>query len=491
MSVALELQQSRCIDNDEEGTVDWGTSHELNPLETLMWRVDTDPMMRSTVMALEVLDVAPDWDRLVAAHEWASRMVPRFGDRVLEPLGVLGTPVWSADSHLDLHYHLRRARLGGNGGWSELLIAAEQLAMTPFDRARPPWEAVLIEGLPEGKAAYLLKLHHALTDGLGLTQLLSEIHSRQRAHDPRKPQPPEATHLKVDRAQYLSRQLRRDIGAVPATIRVGGATVVRGLRGPARFARDAIRYANSARRVLSPPAAAGLPLLAARGTSWRFVALDVDFADLRGAAKVAGGSLNDAFLASLLAAFRLYHDRSHAPLSEDTTMPVSVPVSIRRNSDGAGGNHFAPARLACPVGVVDPAVRIKMIGELMRDARSEPALESAALVAPVLARMPASLLVRMAGATTAGNDLQASNVPGVQEEMYMAGAKIERIYPFAPLPGCAAMIALHTYNGVCCIGANLDVAAVTDPALFAGCLSDGFAEVLDLKSGARGPVVLA
>jgi len=470
--------------------VDWGTSPELNALETLMWRADTNPMMRSTVMAIEVLDVAPDWDRLVAAHEWASRMVPRFSDRVLEPLGVLGTPVWSTDSHLDLHYHLRRVRLGGDGSWSELLTMAEQLAMTPFDRSRPPWEAVLVEGLPAGKAAYLLKLHHALTDGLGLTHLLSEIHSRQRAHNPRKPQPREATHLKVDRAQYLSRQLRRDLGAVPAAIRVAGATVVRGLRGPAGFTRDAIRYVDSARRVLSPPAASGLPLLAARGTSWRFVALDVDFADLRGAAKAAGGSLNDAFLAALLAAFRLYHDRSNAPLSADDTMPVSVPVSIRR-SVGAGENHFAPARLAGPVGIVDPAVRIKTIGQLMRDARDEPALESATLITPVLARIPASLLVRIAGATTAGNDLQASNVPGVQEDMYLAGARIERIYPFAPLPGCAAMISLHTYNGVCCIGANLDVAAVTDPALFARCLADGFAEVLDLTSATADPVVLA
>ena len=479
------------MSTDEEEQVDWGTSHELNPLETLMWRADTDPMMRSTVMAIEVLDVAPDWDRLVAAHEWASRMVPRFGDRVLEPLGVLGTPVWSADTHLDLHYHLRRVRLGGNGGWSQLLITAEQLAMTPFDRSRPPWEAVLVEGLPDGKAAYLLKLHHALSDGLGLTQLLSEIHSRQRAHNPDKPQPPQTTRLNVARGEYLSRQLRRDLGAVPAAIRFGGATVLRGLRGPVGFARDAISYLNSARRVLSPPAASGLPLLAARGTSWRFVALDVNFADLRAAAKAAGGSLNDAFLAALLAAFRLYHDRSDAPLPPDATMPVSVPVSIRRHSDRAGGNHFAPARLACPVGTVDPAIRIKVIGQLMREARSEPALESATLVAPALARMPASLLVRMAGATTSGNDLQASNVPGVQEDLYLAGARIERIYPFAPLPGCAAMICLHTYNGVCCIGANLDVAAVTDPALFARCLSDGFTEVLELTSAAGEPVVLA
>jgi diacylglycerol O-acyltransferase / wax synthase len=98
----------------------------------------------------------------------------------------------------------------------------------------------------------------------------------------------------------------------------------------------------------------------------------------------------------------------------------------------------------------------------------------------MMARLPGSLVVRVAGAATAGNDLQASNVPGVEEDLYLAGALIERIYPFAPLPGCAAMITLHTYRGMCSVGANLDAAAVKDPELFAQCMIDGFAEVLSL-----------
>jgi len=98
--------------------------------------------------------------------------------------------------------------------------------------------------------------------------------------------------------------------------------------------------------------------------------------------------------------------------------------------------------------------------------------------------------VRIAGATTAGNDLQASNVPGLEEDLYLAGALIERIYPFAPLPGCAAMISLHSYRGICSVGANLDAAAIVDPGLFARCLSHGFAEVLALAPAAGKPTLL-
>ena len=78
------------------------------------------------------------------------------------------------------------------------------------------------------------------------------------------------------------------------------------------------------------------------------------------------------------------------------------------------------------------------------------------------------------------NDLQASNVPGVPHETYLAGAKVERFYPFGPLPGCAAMVTMVSHAGTCGIGVNVDPAAVTQPDAFLGCLVDGMDEVLAL-----------
>ena len=93
------------------------------------------------------------------------------------------------------------------------------------------------------------------------------------------------------------------------------------------------------------------------------------------------------------------------------------------------------------------------------------------LVAPLLARLPAPLISQLAGSLTKSNDLQASNVPGFQEDLYMAGAKIERVYGLGPLPGCATMITLITHGTTACVGVNLDPAAVTDPELFAECVA--------------------
>lgn len=461
----------------QDRPLDWGAERDMNALETLMWRAEADPRLRSSVCALEELDVTPDWDRLLAAHEWATRLVPRFRQRVVEPAFGLGTPSWVVDPDFDLHYHVRRVRLPEGAGFRELLEAAEQIAMAPLDRARSLWEAVLFEGLPDGRAAYLLKLHHATADGIGFVQVLGELHSRTRRSNPDKLQPLPPRPERVTPTEALVRQLTQDARGLPGACARATGTTLRALSRPDRTAVDLARYGGSLWRVLADPDADRSPLLRERSLSWRFQAYDAPFAGLRGASKAAGGSLNDAFLAGLLGAFRIYHEELGRPIER---MPIAIPISVRRADDLEGGNRFAAARLAAPVGVADPAARIEAISALVRSAREEPAIDGLGMVAPALSRLPAPAISLLAGGLTKSNDLQASNVPGMREDRFLAGALIERSYGFGPLPGCATMITLISHRDQCCMAVNLDPAAVTEPERFAGCMVAGFEEVLAL-----------
>src|SRR5262245_22182235 len=469
--------------------LDWGASREMNALEALMWRgEEADPRLRSTICSFGVLDCAPDWQRFLAACEWGTRMVPRFRQKVVEPALGFGNPVWVTDPDFDLHYHVRRQRISEGGGWREALECAEQIAMTPFDRARSPLEVVLFEGLPDGRAAMLLKMHHSATDGIGGFQLFSKLHSRTREHNPSKPQPaPPPPEWKTPR-DVLREQLERDARQMRDNARDAAAGVLSVVRHPIRSVTHAIQFASSLRRMLAEPVSEGSPLLRHRSLSWRFQTFDVSFPGLRAAAKAAGASLNDAFLAALLGAFRLYHAKFGAAID---TMPIAIPISVRRPDDPEGGNRFTGARFAAPVGMAGPKLRMKRMGELVRDARNEPALDGMSVVAPLLTRLPTPLISQLGGSLTRSNDLQASNVPGFQEDLYMAGAKIERVYGLGPLPGCATMITLITHGTTGCVGVNLDPAAVTEPELFAECVMGGFAEVLALHPGSAAPVRLA
>ncbi|HEV7465867.1 MAG TPA: wax ester/triacylglycerol synthase domain-containing protein [Candidatus Dormibacteraeota bacterium] len=464
-----------------EAAAAWGSAGEMSPFETLMWRAEGDSRLSAPVTVVDVLDRAPDWGRLVAAHEWGSRLVPRARQRVVDPPLQLGAPVWATGPDFDLHHHLRRARVPPPGSLAQVLELAEKMATTPFDRARPLWEALLVGGLEGGRAAYVVKIHPGVTDGMGGIQLLGLLHSRRREPSPRKPMPPPPEPEPVSPLSVLGGQMRRRLRGAPGEagrhLGSGVAALGRLATEPADTVAGAVRFGRSLQRVLAPPPVRSSPLLRGRSLSWRFGALECGVDQLRAAGGAAGGTLGDAYVAALLGGFRRYHEHFGVAVDE---LPMAMPLSLRRHDHPMGGNRFAGARLAAPVGEPDPAERIRLVHDLVLGARAEPAADALGLLAPALNLVPTPLITRWYAAQTGGLDLQASNVPGIPHPVYIAGARIERMYPFGPLPGCAVMTGLVSHVDTCCIGVNCDAAAVIDVDRFVDCLGEGLAEVLAL-----------
>jgi diacylglycerol O-acyltransferase len=460
----------------------WSAAPEMDSFETVMWRAEADPRLRSSVTLVEILDRVPDPERLLRAHDWASRIVPRFRQRVVEPPLSLGAPTWVTDGELDFSYHLQHVRLPPPGTMRQVLDVAQAVAMRPLDRARPLWEAVVVDGLEGGQAAYILKAHHVVTDGIGGVQLLAMLHSRSREPMRDRPEPPAPAADTRTPVEILAGQATRRAIEFPGWAARQSAAAARfaarALESPARSVSDAIAFASSLQRVADPATGPPSPLLRPRSLTWRFETAEVPLADLKAAAKAAGGSVNDAFLAAVLGAFRRYHQHFSVPVD---TMPVAMPISLRTAADAAGGNRFAAARFAAPVGEPDPRERMRQVREFVITARAEPALNAATLLSPALSHLPGSLVARILASLTSTNDAQVSNVPGIPYPVYMAGARITRMYPFGPLPGCAAMITLLSHDGTCCIGVNMDAAAITDPALFQRSLAEAIDEVLALR----------
>lgn len=458
--------------------VEWGVRRTMTDFEAAMWRMQGDPRLRSPVALVEVLDRAPRWDRFLAAHEWVTRVLPRARMHVVDTPLHLGNPVWAVEGGFDLSFHVRRLRLPPPATFEQVLQVCQTEVSEPFDVARPPWRALLIEGPGGGPAAYLLKAHHSLTDGLGGIQLLALLHSRQRAHSRRKwlCEPPAAEPIGSWGA--LGEEVSRGVRAAPARL---GAMALRAPKVLASLAsRPAnaavpVQYARSLNRVLAPPACRPSPLLRGRSLSYRFEILETTVDALKQAGRAGCGSLNDAYIAALLGGLRRYHEAMGCPVSE---IPMAMPVSMRAGDNALGGNRFTGARFAAPAAIVDPAERIAAIREIVLAERDEPALDALPLLAPVLSRIPVPLLANWYASQSAGLDLQASNIRGIPSPVFIAGAKIQRMFPFGPLPGCAVMVVLVSHCGVCCIGMNADPAAVTEPGLFLRCMQAGLKEVL-------------
>ena len=121
----------------------------------------------------------------------------------------------------------------------------------------------------------------------------------------------------------------------------------------------------------------------------------------------------------------------------------------------------------------------------MRQVRDEPALDVLGAVSPVLSRVPSALLGRAVASGVPHPLLSASNFHGLTSEVYAAGARVDRIYVFAPLPAVSMLAALCSHADTCCIGINCDGAVFEDTELLWKCMREGLDEVLDLAR--RGP----
>ncbi|MEA2147642.1 MAG: diacylglycerol O-acyltransferase / wax synthase [Solirubrobacteraceae bacterium] len=440
-----------------------------------MWRTEVSPLLRSTGVVMEVLDSAPDRERVIAAHEWGSRLLAPLRHRVVEdPLG-LASARWVVDQDFDMGYHLRFGRLPEPGTLHQALEAAQALAMTPFDRARPLWEAVLLDGLDGGRAVYLLKLHHSIADGQGTVQMFDILHGES-------PEPGRARELPVPAPEHVSgtsialdtllsapgRLLRESIGV--------GARIASGaLQARPHDVLEAIRYAESLGRMLGPPPAQGSILLAQRSLNRRYGVLDVALNELRTAGKACGGTVNDVFVSALVGGMRRYHEHHGIELG---ALTLALPISLRKDEDPPGSNRFAGARILAPLAELDPRTRMRIIGERTAAARSEPALGFMDALSPAMSRLPAALVATMTERVTRSIDLQASNVRGLDRTAYLAGAGVERMYAFGAAPGPAVMVTLMSYNGTCHVAVNVNAAAIPDHELFVGCLQAGLDEMV-------------
>lgn len=453
--------------------------HRMTDSDALMWTIEKDPLLRSTITAVLFLDAAPDEKRLRHLLERGTRLVPRMRQRVRGNPYSIAPPRWEVDPHFDLDYHLRWVRAAGERDQRAVLDLAEPMAMQGFDRARPLWEALVVTDLADGGAALIMKIHHAITDGVGAVQIALVLFELERETALAElPDAPEVAVMgQVERfVDAFQHEQRRGMGIVKRLPGVAASAATSALTDPVGTARRLAETAASVVHLAAPANVPLSPLMTGRSLSVHFDTVSLSLPEAKAAAKAAGGRLNDAFLAATAAGLRRYHEELGAPAAQ---VRLSMPINIRDAEDpDQTGNHFAPARFPLPLDVLDPVEAMARIRELVLHERAEPALALVDPMSTILNRLPTSVTTSLFGAALRGIDVVASNVPGAPVELFTAGARITSMFALGPMAGSAVNLTLLSYLDQVHIGINLDPAAVTEPERFVACYRDGWDEVL-------------
>jgi hypothetical protein len=119
---------------------------------------------------------------------------------------------------------------------------------------------------------------------------------------------------------------------------------------------------------------------------------------------------------------------------------------------------------------------VRLLHELVGQARSHPALEILHGATGVVRRLPGAttLIKSFVGAV----DVLASNLPGSPVDLYLGGARVDRIIPIGPRGGTALNLTLLSHTDSVDIGLNMDPIAIPDPDVLVDCVRSGFEETL-------------
>lgn len=449
----------------------------LNPTDAALWDIERDPKLRTTIVAAMLLDRPVDVRRLHDGLEIATRRITRLRQRVVGPTAGIGTPHWELVGDFDLADHVRVVAMPNGVDESAVAAVAGPMATEPFRRDRPLWELAYLEP-PSGRSAVVLKVHHSLTDGVGGIGLLDVILDRSRDDLPADPhtvpipvpgRPPPRTD------EQRSATVRRIVD-VPWDAAAAGTTAA---FHPVRTVTGAWEAVRSAGRLLAPSSDPLSPLMTARSMERTAGTHEVDLARLHDAAARHGCTINHAFFAGVVGGLASYHRERGSDLRR---LRVTMPVSFRRNDDGAAGNQWAPVRFVVPTDITDPVDRMLAMRSLVVSSRREKALSFSHSLAGLVQVLPPVLSSGVVGGMVHGVDLTLTNVPGLTEPHFLAGASVDRIYAFAPTAGAALNVGFVSHLDVGCIGVLSDAAAVTEPDLLHQLIGEAMDDLVEVAS---------
>jgi diacylglycerol O-acyltransferase len=381
-------------------------------------------------------------------------LLRRFRQVLYLPRRGLGGPLWIDAPAFDLRDHVRVEELPAAADEADLLRAVERLRRRRLDRSRPLWEMWFLPGLPGGRVGWFVRLHHVMADGLAGVAELGALLDAVPSAAPTPAVPWIAEPRPSDRVLLLDNIQRR---------------IVR-LRLAAREVTHPVVMLHRIR--------AGIPafreMLAEKpgpDTSLnRVIGQDRTLALLRGNLETVteiahrhGATVNDVLLAVIAGGLRGLL-RSRGEPVDGVTLPIYVPVSLRRDRSGRdGGNLISQMVVPLPVGIAEPGRRLRLI--------AVETAERKALHRPSLGTMFHSRLVRgvmLKLVVRQRVNVVSADLPGPPGQLYFAGARLVEVFPLVNLLGTESLgVGALSYAGAFNLLAVADAEAHPDLDVFA------------------------
>jgi WS/DGAT/MGAT family acyltransferase len=435
------------------------SSERMAPVDATWLRMDR-PTNLMVILGVLILQGPVDVPRLAKRLAERLLVIPRFRQR---PEMLQTGSWWSEDRSFDLARHIKRIRLPGAGEQAELEQFVAELSSTPLEASHPLWQFHIVEDYEAG-AAIIVRIHHAIADGMALIGVLLSLidgYVDKAAHrrKPHEQASPEGGWLNliapvahvVGEGLRLSRQIWS--GSVEAVAH------------PAQALEDGTRIAGElAYLLLMPndtPTRFKGRLSGIKRVAWTS---PIALPEVKAVSHALDCTVNDMLLAAVAGALNGYL----AEKGDDTAgveIRALVPVNLRPpGSEKELGNHFGIVALELPVGLENPLARLQEIHRRMEALKTsyEPSVTFGLL--STLGYAPKIVQDRVFDLLLSRATAVMTNVPGPQMPLYLVGSEIKQVMVWVPQAGDIGMgVSILSFNGKVQFGLIVDAALVPDP----------------------------
>ncbi|KAJ7267251.1 wax ester synthase-like acyl-CoA acyltransferase domain-containing protein, partial [Mycena rebaudengoi] len=369
--------------------------------------------------------------------------IPRMSHRLVLPSA--SAPYWESYANIDLATHISEHTLPPESGYAELRRLIENLGRKRVDPSRPPWDIALIQRGPERGSILFTRVHHAITDGRGLTAILTAC-----ADEPR-------SALILPRAPSAPPRARGVFGAI------------------AQATRNVADLRNLDRPVEKLTSIKRAEPLAVPALAW--VQHPFVLAELKCMAqRLGGGTVNDVVLAAVAGALRMYM-RAHGDDVDSASVQCKIPVD-RLKAGEAGevvlGTHLGDMNVLLPVDVGTPEGRYDRVCATMRQAKAGYQVGIAAAMSGVVGGLATTTRLALIAADARTVSCYVSNMKGPPRQMHVADGNPVvdvRCHPLA-LNNIGVGIAVYSYDGRVNIAVCTDSELIPEPDVLCGFLED-------------------
>lgn len=409
------------------------STNRLSPLDASFLYLEK-PHQRLHVGCVALLEGPIPFEPFAVAMAERLGRVPRYRQRPVRPFLDLDWPHWEDDPRFDVHRHLRHVAVPAPGDEDALHALVDTLFATPLDPDRPLWETYLIDGLADGRAALLCKVHHAMIDGVSGAQILEVMADPSPVGEARAPGPPAKGRGPARSALHPAALLERARDAAHAIGTMAGFVLDPGSTLPFNA-----------------------PIGDQRRIVWASFPLD-DFLVARGAADC---KVNDVVLAVVSGALRRWLT-ARGVATDRLNVRTLVPVSVRTADEHMTLGNLVTAMVPrLPVDAAEPKERLQRVAAEMRALKDEGQARAMGFALQVLGAVPAPLYA-LVGRFTSTSPLNTvtTNVPGPRAACRLLGRRIDEVHPLVPLfDGMGIEFAIMSYAD------RLSICAVADPRL--------------------------